>query len=112
MVGYRIDAFGKTEYEKQQKEQNTSLEDLSNISSIIIKKLKALGISSVSEMLSAEEENISGKDGLDKDSLEIVYDSIQNFLNEEEVSDETTVVGDIILDVDETVDEVIIEEKK
>ena len=112
LVGYRIDAFGKTEYEKQQKEQNTSLEDLSNISSIIIKKLKALGISSVSEMLSAEEENISGKDGLDKDSLEIVYDSIQNFLNEEEVSDETTVVGDIILDVDETVDEVIIEEKK
>ena len=112
LVGYRIDAFGKTEYEKQQKEQNTSLEDLSNISSIIIKKLKALGISSVSEMLNAEEENISGKDGLDKDSLEIVYDSIQNFLNEEEVSDETTVVGDIILDVDETVDEVIIEEKK
>ena len=92
LVGFRIDAYGKSEYEKQQKEQNTLLSEIPEISSQFIKKLEGLGIYSISDMLGAGEDIVSGPDGLDSDSLELVYNSIQNFLsddkeNEDEVID-------------------------
>tara|TARA_Y100000588_G_scaffold395321_1_gene523266 strand:- start:37362 stop:38693 length:1332 start_codon:yes stop_codon:yes gene_type:complete len=108
LVNFRIDAFGKTEYEKQQKEQNTLISDLPDLVSEIVDKLENIGINNVSEVLSADEELITGPNGIKPESLEMLYSAIQNFLskddlNEESVdSQELSQVSDEILVKDES----------
>ena len=81
IVDYRIDAFGKTEYEKQQKEQNTLISDLPDLSHDIVDKLEKLGINKISELLAADEKKITVSDGLSAESLETVYNAIQLLLS-------------------------------
>ena len=84
IVNYRIDAFGKTEYEKQQKEQNTLISDLPELSHDIVHKLEKLGINKISELLAADEKKITVPDGLSAESLESVYNAIQLLLSVDE----------------------------
>ena len=84
IVNYRIDAFGKTEYEKQQKEQNTLISDLPELSHDIVHKLEKLGINKISELLAADEKKITVPDGLSAESLETVYNAIQLLLSVDE----------------------------
>ncbi len=86
LVDYRIDAFGKTEYEKQQKEQNTQLCDLPDILPKTVKSLEKMGINTISEVLGADEEKMTGTDGISLGSLEVVYNTIQQFLAEDEAN--------------------------
>ena len=88
LVDYRIDAYGKTEYEKQQKEQNTLISDLPNLSSDIVDSLKKLGVYNITEMLAADENKITGPDGISPESLETVYNTIQLFLTIDESNDD------------------------
>jgi N utilization substance protein A len=88
LVDYRIDAFGKTEYEKQQKEQNTLLSELPDISSDVVEILEKLGVKNISEVLSADEDKLTGTDGISTESLESVYNKIQLFLTEDESNGE------------------------
>jgi N utilization substance protein A len=84
LVGYRIDAFSEAEYEKQKKEQNTMLNDLDDITPEITSKLEKFGINTISELLTADEEKITGEDeGISKESLEVLYNSIQKFLEDD-----------------------------
>jgi len=87
IVNFRIDAFGKTEYENQQKEQNTLISDLPDLSSDIVEILEKLGIESISGVLGADEGKLTGPDGLSKESMEIVYNSIQLFLTNDKSND-------------------------
>ena len=87
IVDFRIDAFGKTEYENQQKEQNTLISDLPDLSSDIVEILEKLGIETISGVLGADEDKITGPDGLSKESMEIVYNSIQLFLTNDKSND-------------------------
>ena len=88
LIDYRIDAYGKTEYEKQQKEQNTLISDLPNLSSDIVDSLKKLGVYNITEMLAADENKITGPDGISPESLETVYNTIQLFLTIDESNDD------------------------
>ena len=88
LVDYRIDAYGKTEYEKQQKEQNTLISDLPDLSSDIVDSLKKLGVYNITEMLAADENKITGPDGISPESLETVYNTIQLFLTIDESNDD------------------------
>ena len=87
IVNFRIDAFGKTEYENQQKEQNTLISDLPDLSSDIVEILEKIGIDTISGVLGADEDKITGPDGLSKESMEIVYNSIQLFLTNDKSND-------------------------
>ena len=88
IVDYRIDAFGKTEYEKQQKEQNTLISELPDLSSDIVESLEKLGINNISEVLAADENKITGPDGISPESMETVYNTIQLFLSGDDSIDE------------------------
>ena len=88
LVDYRIDAYGKTEYEKQQKEQNTLISELPDLSSDIVDSLKKLGGYNITGMLAADENKITGPDGISPESLETVYNTIQLFLTIDESNDD------------------------
>jgi N utilization substance protein A len=87
IVDFRIDAFGKTEYEKQQKEQNTQISDLPGLSLDIVETLERIGLNTISGVLGADEDKITGPDGLSKELLETVYNNIQSFLTEDNSND-------------------------
>ena len=89
LVNYRIDAFGKTEYEKQQKEQNTLISELPDLVPEIVDTLENIGINNVSEVLSANEELITGPNGIKPESLEMLYGAIQKFLSEDDLNEES-----------------------
>ena len=107
IVDYRIDAFGKTEYEKQQKEQNTLISELPDLSSDIIKSLGKLGINNISEVLAADENKIMGPDGISPELMETVYNTIQLFLTGDESIDELDENLEIKI---ETTDEELVQE--
>ncbi len=87
IVDFRIDAFGKIEYEKQQKEQNTQISDLPGLSLDIVEILERIGLNTISGVLGADEDKITGPDGLSKELLETVYNNIQSFLTEDKSDD-------------------------
>ena len=67
IVDYRIDAFGKTEYEKQQKEQNTLISDLPELSHDIVDKLVALRAA----LWHIRARNVSGQNSKDRKNWKI-----------------------------------------
>ena len=86
---YKVEILtGKTEYKKQQKEQNTLVRDLPDLSSDIVDSLKKLGVYNITEMLAADENKITGPDGISPESLETVYNTIQLFLTIDESNDD------------------------
>ena len=106
LVDYRIDAFGKTEYEKQQKEQNTQLCDLPDILPKTVKSLEKMGINTISEVLGADEEKMTGTDGISLGSLEVVYNTIQQFLAEDEANGTP---DEDLMEITDTVEEELVQ---
>jgi len=95
VTGYKIDAFGKHEYEQKQAEQNTLLSDLENVPARSIKPLKENNILSISDLMNSSEEKLLDIKGISEKSLEKIYDAIQMFIEqnqnqktEEELIDE------------------------
>ena len=107
LIDYRIDAYGKTEYEKQQKEQNTLISELPDLSSDIVESLEKLGINNISEVLAADENKIMGPDGISTELMETVYNTIQLFLTGDESIDEPDENLEIKI---ETTDEELVQE--
>ena len=107
IVDYRIDAFGKTEYKKQQKEQNTLISELPDLSSDIVESLEKLGINNISGVLAADENKIMGPDGISPELMETVYNTIQLFLTGDESIDEPDENLEIKI---ETTDEELVQE--
>jgi hypothetical protein len=60
---------------------------LPDLSSDIVEILEKIGIDTISGVLGANEDKITGPDGLSKESMEIVYNTIQSFLTEEKSND-------------------------
>ena len=95
VTGYKIDAFGKNEYEQKQAEQNTLLSDIENVPVRSIKPLKENDILSISDLMNSSEEKLLDIKGISEKSLEKIYDAIQMFIEqtqkektEEELIDE------------------------
>lgn len=85
---YRIDAYGISEYEKAQSDQGTPLETVDGIDKSITAGLAGVGIKTVSDVLSADEEKLLSADGIDNDVLENLYASIQSFIEKSEQTEE------------------------
>ena len=87
---YRIDAFGKKEYERKQVEQETLLSEIDKMPKRAIKPLEENEIKTVSELLNSDEEKLLEIKGISEVSLEKIYDAVQTFVekNESKESDE------------------------
>jgi|TARA_B100001142_G_scaffold152465_1_gene153068 N utilization substance protein A len=87
---YRIDAFGKKEYERKQVEQETLLSEIDKMPKRAIKPLEENEIKTVSELLNSDEEKLLEIKGISEASLEKIYDAVQTFVekNESKESDE------------------------
>ena len=84
---YRIDAFGKKEYEKKQIEQETLLSEIKNIPKRPIKPLEENDVKTVSDLLNSDEEKLIEIKGITESSLEKVYDAVQVFVEENQAKD-------------------------
>ena len=86
---YRIDAFGKREYESKQNEQETLLSDIKNMPKRPIKPLAENEIKTVSDLLNSDEEKLIEIKGVTESSLEKVYDAVQAFVEENQSREST-----------------------
>jgi len=95
ITDYRIDAFGKKEYDRNQKQQATPLAEIPDFTSAKAKLLDAAGIVTVSDLLNADEEEILAIDGMGEKSLEDAFNLVAAYIeednNEEEVEEEVNV---------------------
>ena len=79
---YRIDAFGKKEYERKRIEQETPLADIPDMPARAVKPLKEKGITTISELLNAEEEKLISRPRFYK-AEQRVAENIYRILNSE-----------------------------
>ncbi len=86
VTGYKIDAFGKEEYDRKQAEQETLLSDLDNFPKRSIKPLEEYDINTISDLMNSDEEKLVEMKGITEKSLEKMYDSIQSFIEKNQES--------------------------
>jgi len=94
ITNYRIDAFGKKEYDRNQKQQATPLVEIPDFTPAKAKLLNDAGIVSVSDLLNADEKEILAIDGFGEKTLEDVFNLVANYIeakDEEEVKEEVNV---------------------
>ena len=95
ITDYRIDAFGKKEYDRNQKQQATQLAEIPDFTSAKAKLLDAAGIVTVSDLLNADEEEILAIDGMGEKTLEDAFNLVAAYIeednNEEEIEEEVNV---------------------
>jgi N utilization substance protein A len=77
---YRIDAFGKNEYERKNAEQEKLLADIPSMPARAVNPLAESGISTVSELLNSDEEKLLEIKGIAATTLEKIYDAVQSFV--------------------------------
>ncbi len=80
VTGYRIDAYGKTEYERKQTEQNTALTAISDIPAKVADALSDAGIVTLADAINTSEEVLLAIDGIDEEVVENIFDAIQKFV--------------------------------
>ena len=104
---YRIDAFGKKEYERKQVEQETLLSEIDKMPKRAIKPLEENEIKTVSELLNSDEERLLEIKGISETSLEKIYDAVQTFVekNESKESDEEESLDHVSTEVDSPTEE-------
>ena len=115
VTGYKIDAFGKEEYDRKQAEQETLLSDLDNFPKRSIKPLEENDINTISDLMNSDEEKLVEIKGITEKSLEKMYDSIQYFFEKNQESlDEVAVeeAKEESVTDEPIVDEVAVEEAK
>ncbi len=98
ITDYRIDAYGVEEYDRIQEDHKTSLEDIDGIKVDEAKALSGAGVNIVSELLESDMEDLLSVDGIDEDSLDVIYEAVQSFVErkiETESDEEDTELPDI-----------------
>lgn len=79
LTGYRIDAYGEKQYQREQEVQSTALSDVPNFSDKAAKSLAGIEIATVADLISADEKSILSADGIGEKTLENMYNSVQSF---------------------------------
>ncbi|MFQ6611536.1 MAG: transcription termination factor NusA [Fidelibacterota bacterium] len=103
VIGYRIDAFGKIEYERKQTEQNTLLADIPNFPARAVKPLSENGVLNVSDLLKSDEDKLLKIKGVSELTLEKIYDSVQAFVETNEKANQAATVPEEGTTVEEIV---------
>ena len=103
ITSYRIDAYGKKEYERNQKQQATLISEIEDITKKDVALFESASILTVSDLLGAEEDALLDIKGISANKIEKVYNAIETFIesdNNEEVEEEVD-VKELIEDLDE-----------
>lgn len=104
VTGYKIDAYGKNEYERQQNDQATALIDIPDFDENFAKLLIKINIKTVSDLLNADEDMLMGVDGFDSEKLENSFNVVQAFIErveQEEVEEEELNIEELLGNTEE-----------
>jgi len=104
---YKIDAYGVMQYERIQEDQKTPLIDIEDMDSASAKLLTEAGFSLVSDLLDADMEDLLNINGISEDSLDQIYESVQNFIEREiEIEEEEEEIDLLSMGIDLETDSV------
>ena len=103
ITSYRIDAYGKKEYERNQKQQATLLSDIEDFTKKDVALFEAASIVTVSDLLGAEEGVLLDIKGMTSDKIEEAYNAIEAFIesDKDEEKEEEVDVQELMDDLDE-----------
>ena len=104
ITNYRIDAYGKNEYERNQKQQATLLSNIEDFTKKDVTLFETASILTVSDVLGAEEETLLEIKEMTADKLEQAYNAIAAFIesdNADKVEEEVVDVKELIDNLDE-----------
>ena len=101
ITDYKIDAYGVKQYERIQIDQKTLLVDIENVDKKIAELLKQSGIVIVSDLLESDMDNLLSIDGINDEKLDLVYESVQNFVEREIEIEEEVDLSEIGIGFDE-----------
>ena len=80
VTNYRIDAFGKNEYERKKQEDEKPLAEIEGISSAKSDILAKNNIINISDLLNADEDFLLSIKGMSEKAVESIYSSVQAFI--------------------------------
>ena len=99
VTGYRIDAYGVNQYKRLQDDQNTLLSDIDGIKASFSKALNEVNIKTVADLMDADEESLVEIKSLSSEKVEIIFSSVQLFIERE--LDEPEDVNSVDLSISE-----------
>ena len=107
ITDYKIDAYGINQYERIQEDQKTPLSEIDGIDKKMSSLLKKSEIKVVSDLLDADMDYLLGIEGLEDESLDVIYSAVQTFVERkiepetEEVEDIKEILSEVSLNEDE-----------
>ena len=107
ITDYKIDAYGINQYERIQEDQKTPLSEIDGIDKKMSSLLNKSKIKVVSDLLDADMDYLLGIEGLEDESLDVIYSAVQTFVERkiepetEEVEDIQEILSEVSLNEDE-----------
>ena len=80
VTNYRIDAFGKEEYERKKQEDEKLLSDIEGITAAKSNLLYKNNINTISDLLNTDEETLFEIEGLSEKNIESLYNAVHEFI--------------------------------
>jgi N utilization substance protein A len=93
---YRIDAYGRNDYERKQAEQNTDLIEIPGISATAAKNLATVDVHTISDLTESDESDLLNAKGVSESLLEKIYTAVEAFIEREIPQDEDDLPSDIV----------------
>ena len=90
LTEYRIDAFSAKEYETHLRNQEISLSSLKDFPKDALEGLAEIYINNVAQLLVASEDRLLSAEGVTEDSLEVIYNIVQSFVEVENEDESNT----------------------
>ena len=87
LTDYKIDAYGVRQYDRIQEDQKTFLHEIQGVEKEIVTILNSMNIEIVSDLLDADMDVLLKSGKIDENTLDAVYEAVQNFV-EREVTEE------------------------
>ncbi len=82
VTNYRIDAFGKKEYERKKQEDEKLLSDIEGITEAKSSLLNKNNINTISDLLNTDEETLFEIEGLSEKNIESLYNAVHEFIED------------------------------
>ena len=96
LTEYKIDAYGVRQYERIQEDQNTFLKEIEGVDKDIVSILNSMKIEIVSDLLDADMDVLLRSGKIDENTLDGVYEAVQNFVEREVIEDLEDVENDLV----------------
>lgn len=96
LTEYKIDAYGVRQYERIQEDQNTFLKEIEGVDKDIVSILNSMKIEIVSDLLDADMDVLLRSGKIDENTLDGVYEAVQNFVEREVIEDVEDVENDLV----------------